>query len=281
MTRTLFVLLPLVATGCEVLGLDPAEPWNGETIYYFCHHGEVQYTHQNSIMPGTANPAVNGCYALPDPDNLPWLESETVWNNTLYSLCLAECSHQVELEAATLGRDVLGDTCYEIDDEDISWTRSNCEPDDASHQQQQDVALTYTSVVGPSVSARGTVSYAVQGGPAGDTLELIEVALADPLSVVTGVRDATALLGFPEGTLLSVDQVALLPVSVPLDREGNGVLTAGSVAMEARVTIREPGEPAVTQRMSARIPFQIEVGTDAGLSVGAWSDGFGGRFSVE
>jgi hypothetical protein len=281
MTRIpLFALLPLLAAGCEILGIEPSEPWNGETIRYICHHGQVDYTHDQSSQVGTANPAVSGCYSLPDPETLPWTDNPVAWDNTLYGLCVTECSHQVDLEAAPLGRHVLGDTCYEIADENITWTRSNCDATADQKQQQQSLSLSYAPLVGDHTTVAGAVSYTVSTTKTGQSLQISAITLDDSVGVVTGIRNATALLGFPKGTTVSVDQLAFAPIEVALDRKGNGVISAKSLQVEAMVTITEPTMRPVSQVMSARLPFDIAVSLDKELTFGDWGDGFGGTFSI-
>lgn len=279
MTRyALFALLPLLATGCEALGLDPADPWNGETVSWWCSPGEVQYTYA-SPLPGAAHPSPQGCYQASNPDAPPWNDQDA-WADTLYQLCTTECSNEVDQEAASLGRTVLGDTCYQVTDDQIGWTRSNCNADQA-YEKERELQLTYTPPFGDPVSAKGTLSYTVHRERTGSTLELGKISLATPLSIATGTRDATALLGFPEGTLVSVNQVAMLPLSLPLDRYGNATLNDGDLNMEAYITIREPGAVPLTQVMSTKVPFRIDVSSGRELTISSWSDGFGGRFSIE
>ncbi len=195
------------------------------------------------------------------------------------NLCAAECPDAVRDQACDLGRyaeNIQGcDTFY------ASWQTVDCTTE---AKLVQELEVTYHPPVGDPMSVSGSVSYTLdKPGRSGRGGMIWSIDIDSPLQLTGGLKDATVLLGYPEGTTIEVRSVALKSAAaLDLDSDDAGTLRDGMVSIRADVTVTEPNSSPRTLPLLADVPMTLDiVASDDGLSIDKVSGPLGGTFVFE
>ncbi|MEZ4239990.1 MAG: hypothetical protein R3F59_28335 [Myxococcota bacterium] len=197
------------------------------------------------------------------------------FDEQIRQLCQADCGDFVRDQAEALGRCAGTYQCEVL----ATYAVKDCREPEATERA---LGLTYTPIAGPPVAVTGTLRYHLDPvGRLGRTGQLVGLSLDAPLTVTVGERDATALLGYPVGTTISVGSVALAaPVPLSLDARGVGTVRAEELTLTAVVTIDEPGGLSRTLPVYAAVPWDVSVyADDQAFRITPFTGPFGGTFA--